>query len=125
MTVWNVRDQMKAVDYRPQAAMWSQIGGLIEDKSVIALVEDYGSPLEYWGWRTVPTWPYLGDTRYARGGEMPTEKLFEEFSSKKDLFLVTDFEELDRQPGLREILKSYPIFIDGDGFVIYALRNLD
>ena len=125
MVVWNVRNQMKAVDYRSQAAMWSEIGGLIQDQSVIALINDYGSPLEYWGWRTVPIWPYTGDTRYVRGGEFPTQELFEDFSSKKDLFLVTDFEELRRQPALKEILNRYPVAIHGDGFTIYQLRALD
>jgi hypothetical protein len=125
MVVWNVRNQMKAVDYRRQAAMWTQIGELIQDQSVIALVEDYGSPLEYWGWRTVPTWPYTGDTRYARAGGVPIDQLFEEYSARKDLFLVTDFEELGRQSGLQEILDLYPVHAEGDDFVIYALREVD
>jgi hypothetical protein len=122
---WNVRDQMKTVDYRKDAAMWTQIGGLIQDRSVIGLVEDYGSAVEYWGYRTIPIWPYTGDTKYLLGGELPTEKLFKEYSSKKDLFLITDFEELDQQPALKEILKRYPVLISGDGFTIYDLRALD
>jgi hypothetical protein len=125
MMVWNVRNQMKTVDYRKDAVMWTQIGQLIRDKSVIGLVEDYGSPLEYWGYRTIPTWPYTGDTKYLMGGKFPTEELFKEYSSKKDLFLITDFEELDHQPALKEILKKYPILENGDGFVIYGLRALD
>jgi len=125
MMVWNVRNQMKTADYRKDAVMWTQIGQLIRDKSVIGLVEDYGSPLEYWGYRTIPTWPYTGDTKYLMGGKFPTEELFKEYSSKKDLFLITDFEELDHQPALKEILKKYPILENGDGFVIYGLRALD
>jgi hypothetical protein len=56
---------------------------------------------------------------------MPTQKLFADYSSRKDLFLVTDFEELNRQPALKEILKKYPVLVNGDGFVIYDLRALD
>jgi len=63
--------------------------------------------------------------KYLQGGELPTEKLFKDYSSRKDLFLVTDFEELNRQPALKEILSKYPILISGDGFVIYNLRALD
>lgn len=125
MVVWDVRGQMKTVDYRPVAAMWSQIGETVHDRSVVGLVEDYGSALEYYGYRTIPTWPYTGDTKYLLGGEMNIEKLFRNFSSKKDLFLVTDFEELDRQPALKAILKKYPILESGDGFTIYDLRALD
>jgi hypothetical protein len=125
MVVWNVRGQMKTVDYRKDAAMWTQIGELVRDRSVIGLVQDYGSALEYYGYRTIPTWPYTGDTKYLLGGELPTQGLFKDFSSKKDLFLVTDFKELDRQPALKEILKKYPILASGDGFTIYDLRALD
>jgi dolichyl-phosphate-mannose-protein mannosyltransferase len=125
MVVWNVRGQMKTVDYRKDAAMWTQIGEITRNRSVIGLVEDYGSSLEYYGYRTIPTWPYSGDTKYLLGDEMPTAELFKDFSSKKDLFLVTDFEELDHQPALKEILKKYPVLVDGDGFTIYDLRALD
>jgi uncharacterized membrane protein len=125
MVAWNVRGQMKTVDYRKDAVMWTQIGEIAQDRSVIGLVEDYGSALEYWGYRTIPTWPYSGDTKYLLGGELPTDELFKDFSSKKDLFLVTDFEELDHQLSLKEILKKYPVLVDGDGFTIYDLRALD
>jgi hypothetical protein len=125
MVVWNVRGLMKTADYRMDAAMWTQIGEIIQGRSVIGLVDDYGSALEYWGYRTIPIWPYSGETKYLLGGELRTEKLFEEHSSKKDLFLVTDFEELDHQPALKEILKKFPVLMSGDGFVIYDLRALD
>jgi hypothetical protein len=125
MVVWNVRGQLKTVDYRKDAVMWTRIGEIVRDRSVIGLVEDYGSALEYWGYRTIPTWPYSGDTKYLLGGELPTQEFFKNYSSKKDLFLVTDFEELDHQPGLKEILKKYPVLISGDGFTVYDLRALD
>ncbi|MGE5379078.1 MAG: ArnT family glycosyltransferase [Bacteroidota bacterium] len=123
MVVWNTRNQMKAMDYRPQVAMWAQIGKLTEGKSAVGLVGDYGSPLEYYGWKTVPVWPYTGDTKYARGGVLPTEKLFEEYSSKRDYFIVTDFEELARQPALKKLLMKYPVLASGNGFVIYNLEK--
>jgi 4-amino-4-deoxy-L-arabinose transferase-like glycosyltransferase len=125
MVIWNVRGQMKTVDYRQDAAMWTQISEIVHGRSVIGLVEDYGSALEYYGYRTIPTWPYSGDTKYLLGGEMPIDELFKNFSSKKDLFLVTDFKELDRQSALKELLKKYPVLESGDGFTIYDLRALD
>ena len=125
MLTWNIRNQMKAVDYRPEAAMWTRIGELTRDESVIGLVQDYGAPLEYWGWRTIPTWPYSGDLKFVLGEGVPTEKIFQDYSSRKDLFLVTDFKELGRQPELKALLDKYPILVSGDGFVIYNLRALD
>jgi hypothetical protein len=125
--LWGVRNQMKAVDYRPQAAMWAQIGAQFgEDARVIALTQDYGSRLQYWGWRTVATWPYTGDVGYAnmRGGTYTFDDLFNKYASKMSYFLVTDFEEFDRQPDLKERLaNSYPVSSRGDGYLIYDLTK--
>jgi hypothetical protein len=124
---WDVRNQMKAVDYRPQAAMWAGIGKqLDEDARVVALTQDYGSRLEYWGWRESLHWPYLGDAGYAnvRSGRMTFDDLFDRFSSKMSHFLVTDFDELERQPELKEQLFSfYPVSAEGEGYLIFDLKN--
>ncbi len=126
--IWDVRNQMKAVDYRPEAAMWEQIGEQFEDGTrVIALTQDYGSRLQYWGWRTASTWPYVGDVGYAnmRGGVFSFDDLFNKYSSKMRYFLVTDFDEFNRQPELKErLIGSYPISSQGDGYLIFDLKNL-
>jgi hypothetical protein len=124
---WDVRNQMKAVDYRPQAAMWAEIGEQLDDDArVVALTQDYGSRLEYWGWRESLHWPYLGDAGYAnvRSGRMTFDDLFDRFSSKMTHFLVTDFEELERQPELKERLFSfYPVSAEGEGYLIFDLKK--
>src|SRR5688500_212116 len=124
--VWNVRNQIKAVDYRPEAAMWVEIGEQLVDERVVALTQDYGSRLEYWGWKTAATWPYTGDINYsdARGGIFSFDELFDEYASKRDFFLVTDLDELDRQLGLKErLFSSYSIVAQEDGYLIFDLRN--
>ena len=124
MSVWNVRNQMKAVDYRPQAALFSELGQMLDGQKFISLTQDYGARLEYWGLRSAFSWPSAGDQAYnrIRGGEFSFSELFEQYSSKKDFFLVTDFEELDKQSQLKEYLSAYPVYRQGDGFVIYDLR---
>ena len=124
--IWNIRNQMKDIDYRPEAAMWAEIGEQLVDKRAVALTQDYGSRLEYWGWKTVATWPYLGDINYidTRGGAFFFEELFNEYSSKRDFFLITDFNELDRQSELKNrLFSSFLIHSQGDGYVIFNLRN--
>jgi hypothetical protein len=125
INVWNVRNRMKDVDFRPQAAMFTELGKVLDDEKFIALTQDYGSRLEYWGWKSTFTWPYVGDLTYAnvRGDDFSFDDLFEEYSSKKDLFLVTDFEELNRQPVLKERLNGYPVYMQGDGYLILDLRQ--
>jgi len=124
--VWGVRNQLKAVDYRPEAAMWAEIGQKLDtQKGAIGLTQDYGSRLEYWGGRKVTIWPSASDLNYSklRGGGSAFDQLFEKFSGKKAYFLVTDFDELKRQPELRAKLNGYPIYAQGDGYVIYNLQQ--
>ena len=125
INVWSVRNQMKDVDYRPQAAMFSELGDKLDDEKIVALTQDYGARLEYWSLISTFTWPYVGDLTYVnlRGDDFSFDALFEEQSSKKDFFLVTDFDELDRQPQLKERLSAFPVYMQGDGFVIYDLRD--
>jgi hypothetical protein len=124
--VWNVRNQLKAMDYRPEAVMWAEIGEQLLDKRAVALTQDYGSRLEYWGWKTVATWPYVGDINYidARGGSFSFDEFFNGYSSRRDYFLVTDFDELDRQLELKnKLFTSYQIDSQGNGYVIFNLRS--
>jgi hypothetical protein len=122
--VWNVRNQMKAVDYRPQAAMFAEIGETLGDSTTIALTQDYGSRLEYWGWKSSYTWPSVGDLTYStlRDSSFSFEDLFEQYAFKRDFFLITDFEELGRQPELEARLSVYPVYARGNGYIIYQLK---
>ena len=124
--LWDARNQLKAVDYRPEAAMWAGVGEELAEERVVALTQDYGSRLEYWGLKTAATWPYLGDINYidARGGSFSFEELFDRYSSQRDFFLVTDFDELDRQLELKNrLFSSYLIHAQGDGYIIFNLRS--
>ena len=118
----NLRAEMNRIDYRPQAQMWAEIGELIGDANAAGLTQDYGSRLAYWGWKNVTSWQTYGDLIYhddLRGAQSDFEQQFESIASKKELFLVTDFDELNRQPMLKEKLSAYPIFAEGDGYVIF------
>jgi len=123
---WDARGRLSAVDYRPQTAMWNEIGERLDHgPNVVALTQDYGSRLAYWGWQNSITWPNSGDMDYreARGGSIGFEELFEKQTRGNTYFLVTDFEELARQPALRDRLGGYAVFAQGDGYVIYDLES--
>ena len=122
--LWSLRSEMKRVDYRPEAQMWAEIGERIGDGNAAGLTQDYGARLSYWGWKNLVSWQTYGDATYhadLRGAQRGFEETFAALVEKKELFVVTDFDELKRQPLLREKLTAYPVFAEGDGYVIYNL----
>jgi hypothetical protein len=125
-TAWDVRNTLKSVDYRPQAAMWAAIGDKLgHDGGVVALTQDYGQRLNYWGWQDAGIWPNSGDVDYheLRGATFNFKAEFEKMTAGEHWFLVTDFAELDRQVDLKNALAGYGVSAQGDGYVIYDLQQ--
>jgi hypothetical protein len=125
-TAWDVRNQMKSVDYRPQAAYWAEIREAVGGQgSIVALTEDYGNRLAYWGWQKAALWPSYGDLYQAdvRGNQLDIDKLFVETTANKTLFLVTDLGDFARQQDLQALLVDYPVTVRGDGYLIYDLQH--
>ena len=120
---WVARSVLIAEDFRAEPAYWQTVGEAIPaNANVIALTQDYGYRLMYYGWRRVDLWPLASGLAEIRGNSINAEKTFAEFAADKDYFLVTSFNQLDKQPDLKKILDSYPIAAQGDGFVLYDLR---
>jgi hypothetical protein len=117
---------MKSVDYRPQVAYWAGIRETLgRDASFVALTEDDGNRLAYWGWMRAPLWPSSGDLYQAdvRGNQRDIEKLFAELAAQNDFFLVTDLEDFAKQPALQAQLAAYPVLAQGGGYLIYDLTR--
>jgi hypothetical protein len=124
MTFWQVRVQMVSVDYRPQAEYWVSIGDAVgHGPSVVALTQDYGYPLVYWGWQRATVWPEYRSGVLA-GNLSGFEKRFASLTDGQIYFLITDFDELDLQPELRDHLQAnYQIYKEGTDFVIFDLTK--
>ena len=124
--IWSARNQMKAIDYRPDAGMWAEIGEkLAHEPTAMALTQDYGSRLEYYGLTSAGIWPTVDDLSHQilRRGGNSFDRTFENLVRNKSYFLVTDFDELKKQPDLKTRLQSYPVYAENDGYIIYQLRN--
>ncbi|OGO62629.1 MAG: hypothetical protein A2Z45_08755 [Chloroflexi bacterium RBG_19FT_COMBO_55_16] len=127
--VWNVRVDLAEDNFRDEPAYWRQIGEVLgRDASVIALTQDYGNRLAYYGWITPKVWLPLGHLNYRKlQGKPPLEvqQWFAEKTGNKDFFLVTMLDQLDRQPELKDLLyDNYAVFSEGDGYIIFDLRQL-
>jgi hypothetical protein len=124
MTFWQVRIQMVSVDYRPQGEYWASVGEAVGHiPSVVALTQEYGYPLVYWGWQRATIWPEYRSGVLA-GNITNIESRFKGLTKEQLYFLVTDFDELSRQPELGEYLNAnYPIHAEGEGYVIYDLTQ--
>jgi len=123
---WDIRNQMKEVDYRPEAAMWAEIGeALGHESSAVALTQDYGSRLQYYGLTNCTIWPASGDIYAAslRGVDLMSDNSFRDFVGNKKFFLVTDFDELKKQPELKDRLSRYKIYAEGEGYILYQIRK--
>jgi hypothetical protein len=120
---WVARSVLVAEDFRHEPAFWKELGQAIPPQgNVIGLTQDYGFRLMYWGWRKVNLWPLSTDLREAHGGSTDAAKIFADLTVNKDYFLVTAFGQLDKQPGLKDILEGYPIAAQGDGYILYDLK---
>lgn len=123
LCVIRVRRSLIANDYRSQPAFWYSIGQKIgPGSSVIALTQDYGYLLSYWGYINPSLWPKSSDAllKDLLGASDPEfTQLFKELTSGKSAFLITDLEEFNRQTELKEYLNSNYTVDQGEGYYIY------
>ncbi|HSR19647.1 MAG TPA: hypothetical protein VLL49_01920, partial [Anaerolineales bacterium] len=66
-----------------------------------------------------------GDIEYRqiRGGSVDSQELFTTLTTGNQYFLVTDFEELARQPELERQLAGFAVLFHGDNYVIFDLER--
>jgi hypothetical protein len=123
---WAVRNTLKRTDYRPEAVFWQSLGDKLRGYNVLALTQDYNGRLSYWGWFDAAYYPSLGDFQHqaTAGSTEDPLQYFKNASAGKDLFLDTMLDELDAQPQFKALLyATYPVFDQGNGYVIFDLRK--
>ncbi|MBI9049646.1 MAG: glycosyltransferase family 39 protein [Anaerolineaceae bacterium] len=127
--LWVSRSVLYAHDFRHEAAAWQQIADAIpDDHPFISLSSDYGMRLRYFGWKAAKSeWPTAADLRLftlAGNADLETQTYFNEQTDGADYFLITAFQELGDQPVLEQILQAkYPLYAQGDGYMIYDLMH--
>ncbi len=126
LSAYQARAELRRTDYRAEAAFWQALGEQIGvDKTVVALSEDYGYRLEYWGWIRPVNWLSSGDFEMRRqaGQDFDLGKLIRAETEGRDYFLVTLLSDLERQPEVKEYLLShYPLVVDTKRVWLFDLR---
>jgi len=127
--LWVARSVLASRDFHHEPAYWKTIGEIVpDDGRIVALTQDYGYRLMYYGWTKVSLWPPQSELNLAelRGrdvSENDFDDVFAKYTEGKRYFLVTSLSQLDRQPLLKdELLGNYPILNEVDGFVLFDLE---
>ena len=126
LQVWEVRVKFAREDFRHEPPYWEALAEEIgRDNEVIALTQDYGYRLFYYGWLATRNWPETAHLAYRelRGGKpFVFEEWFSEETEGMDYFLVTRIKELERQTELHDhLFNNFAIVAEGDGYILFDL----
>jgi hypothetical protein len=120
-------NEQKQENHRVEPAYWQEIASYLPtDGKILALTQDYGYRLMYYGWRKVTLWPNRGELNVAqlRGSEKEFEEYFAKRAEDKSYFLITAFNQFRDQPDLQQYLEqNYPVAAEGTGYLIYDLLH--
>ena len=124
------RSILYADNYEFEPYSWELVGESIpQESNFIALTSDYGMRLRYYGWRIGASWPSGADLNLKALGsseEYNFQAYFDELTQGKDYFLVTALSEFDSQQDLKDFLyEHFPVYKEGNGFILFNLQNDD
>ncbi len=126
MVGYQARNILKRNDYSTLAQTWTDVGELVgPDASVVALTDDYGGGLSFWGWLAPVTWPTADDIRFqsGEGQKAGFEARFAELAEGRSFFVISPLDELARQPELEQyLMEHYPVLRAAPDLLVYDLR---
>jgi len=125
--MWNVRVELVKDDDRAEPQFWADLGEKLgRTSSVIGLTQDYGNRLAYWGWKVTDQWPTTGDQnlRELAGKAKTFDEIFADRIEGEDYFLITNFNQFDRQPELKEkLFDTYTVLEENSSYIIFDLQH--
>jgi zinc transporter ZupT len=124
---WESIATMKAENDRLEPAYWEKIASYLPtDGKIVALTQDYGYRLMYYGWRKVVLWPNRGEIKLSQLRGIPKEfqSYFAKQTTDKSYFLITAFNQYNDQEDLKKMLSdNYPVYAQGNGYLIFDLTH--
>jgi hypothetical protein len=117
-------------DFDHQVRMYEEVGEAVHHSTnTVYLTEDYGYPLEFYGWLHGRWWPSVSyQSAYGLPGlsDVDAEDRFltEYAGSSPEYFIITKLEELEVQPDLRSYLtQNFPIAAQTEDYLVFDLRR--
>jgi len=124
---WDVRVSLAKATYTNEVIFWQKLGDhLGHERKVVGLTQDYGYRLSYYGWVDNTNFLTSNDINYRELGGIQIDEnaAFKSAVAGKDIFVVTLFSELDRQPKVKSLLYGhYPILEQKSDYVIFDLTH--
>ena len=126
--IWNVRVTLLRENWRADADFWAMLGEKLghDNGPILAITQDYGYRLAYWGWEDVETWYYAGDLelRALDNRVIDTSQRFEDRLVGKKFLLVTKPNDFNADTALKSyVVEHFPVYESGKGYVIYDLAH--
>lgn len=127
-SAWQTGGEIMASDMRQETIAWKRMGEVLpKDGGIVALTQDYGARLRYYGNREVILWPYSWDFELTlrRGGNVGSfQEIFSQYTAGAKYFMVSYFGELEAQGELKDTLNNnYPLVQRGDGYILFDLSQ--
>jgi hypothetical protein len=115
-------------DYRYEAYYYKKVADFVGHESkVVALSQDYGNRIAYFGWIKPKDWRIRKNIDQAPilNSEMdPFEEYFRDYTAGFDYFIITRIKEFQRQEQLHDLLyENFDIFEEGGGYIIFDLNK--
>lgn len=125
--IWGSYYKLQEKDYRHEPDWYYTVASFVgREANVVALTQDYGFRIKYYGWISPQVWLGTEDLEHAalQGAEPePFSERFAKYVEGYDYFLVTRINELERQKELHdELYNNYPIYKESGGYVIFDLQ---
>jgi len=115
-------------DYRNEPIYYKKVADFVGHESkVIALSQDYGNRIAYFGWIKPKPWKIginIDQTPHLNGEMDPFEEYFREYTTGYDYFVITRINEFHRQEQLQDLLyENFEILEEGGGYIIFDLNK--
>lgn len=115
-------------DFRKEPTFWQDVAAALpNDGRVVALTQDYGYPLMYYGWRKVTLWSTLAEMRLAELRGKAAREFHDEFETRTAghrYFLITAMGQWSAQQPLRDwLLMNYRLIAQDDRYLIFDLAK--